>query len=226
MRHVTSESIEPHFQKGLDALGSRMSHNRPRSVSDSNSLPDTATCLLVAARHAAWQIETRQLCHQHRAPRHYFVRLRESRNMSLTLAGAGATLDQLDEGCNATPAAGYKHGPAVHARVGTRLPGHSRQLGRRRAQHARSASSVLHVHGPSARPRGIERSGRATPGHRRPRREAADERRAPGADDRRRARLHESSRRCSSRSHSRLHDARPRGRRWSWPARSWPRCKR
>src|SRR5262245_46713602 len=68
--------------------------------------------------------------------------------------------------------------PAVHARVNRRLSNHPGQPGRRHAQHARPACSVLHVHGPSARPRGAERSRGATSGRRRARREAADQRRA------------------------------------------------
>jgi hypothetical protein len=90
---VSSQIIDPHFQKTLDALGSRMSHKPSPIAKWLESILETATCLIVAAPHAAWQIETRLLCHQHRAPRYYFVRLRESRSMSLTLAGGGASLD-------------------------------------------------------------------------------------------------------------------------------------
>ena len=65
-----------------------------------------------------------------------------------------------------------------------RLSDHQGQSGRGQPQHARSAGSLLHVHRPAARPRRTERGRSATPGRRRARREAADERRA--ADGRRR----------------------------------------
>ena len=74
-----------------------------------------------------------------------------------------------------------------------RLSDHQGQSGRREAQHARSAGSLLHVHGPSTRPRRTERRRSATPRRRRARREAADERCAADGDDGRNARLHEGS---------------------------------
>ena len=48
--------------------------------------------------------------------------------------------------------------PAIHAHIRRRFSDHSRQSGRRQAQHTRSVGSVLHVHGSSARPRGTERT--------------------------------------------------------------------
>ena len=50
-----------------------------------------------------------------------------------------------------------------------------------------------HVHGPSARPRGTERTRSCTPRRHCTRRQAADERGAAGASDRRETRLHEGS---------------------------------
>ena len=60
-------------------------------------------------------------------------------------------------------------------------------------QHARPAGSVLHVHRSAARARRTERARSGTPRCRRPRRAVADECGAPGAGDRRKTRLHESS---------------------------------
>ena len=80
-------------------------------------------------------------------------------------------------------------------------------------QHPRSAGSLLHVHGPAARPRRTERERGAAPRRRGARRDAADERRAADADDRRDTRLHEGAGRRERRSHSRLHHDRRRGRR-------------
>ena len=113
---------------------------------------------------------------------------------------------------------GMRRYPTVHACIRRRLSNHQGQSGRREAQHARSAGSILPVHGSSTRPRGTERTRSATPRRQRACREAADERCAADRGDGRNTRLHEGSCRRERRSHSRLHDDRFRG--WRGPGRA------
>ena len=91
---------------------------------------------------------------------------------------------------------GMRRQPTVYARLHRRFSDHQGQSWRREAQHARSAGSLLHVHGPSARSRRTERKRSATPRRHRARRKAADERCATNRDDGRNTRLHEGSCRC------------------------------
>ena len=111
--------------------------------------------------------------------------------------------------------------PDVHPHIRRRLSHRSRQSGRREAQHARPAHSLLHVHRSAARACRVERARSRASGRQDARRQAADERRAAGAGDRPNRRLHEGSRWRERRSHSRLHHDRR-----SRPEKCWPSCRR
>jgi thioredoxin reductase len=73
--------------------------------------------------------------------------------------------------------------PTVHARLRRRLSDHQGQSRWGEAQHARSAGSLLRVHGPSTRSRRIERGRSAAPRRHRGRRETANEACATDGDD-------------------------------------------
>src|SRR5215510_13031422 len=84
--------------------------------------------------------------------------------------------------------------PALHARLGRRLPEHQRQSRRRPPQHTRPADPLLRLHRSATGPRWIERTRRTSPRCGDPRGDAPNGRRAAGASGGRTAGLDESAR--------------------------------